>query len=566
MEIPAAIKVEVVPSFLNGESSHGNVSPIPSRVPASEFVNQPGKEKTHSVLDDADGLAVIASYVQTGLKEEGSLSSVDGDDHELVMKISGLIEVYGKKLWLIRAAAKYETYSKFLHRFPSSVSIANAYSKSLSSSLPRSDSDLTKGRAVVTQVKDVKAASSEQLRKEIGVRFVFDPGEKIFRYQWAKYAVCGSFGSCSFVAFLFLCGIIIMIMWRRRTTRIKEEATYNASEGGCSINNSKIRELELPEYASSVMAKATSNFFLFTKLGEGGSGPVYKRLPKDSRQGLNKFKNEVIFLSKLMGCCIAAEEWKLISEVITSLTASLWSDGALNMDVNDLQTNLVLYPRIHCMLLSDAPVIAAERAHHEQLSVAEITTSTFEPSSMMAKCGPCHDKHMVCCLMYHGGVVPKDMNVVVTTIQTKRTIQLTVPHQPPFLALQPWVVFDPGGMIFLLTWLLLHTIHNLEAEGAVFDPGKIIVLGVTLAASSWAGAGRRVVMEMWVCEGPVAVQAQERCQLEVILSHHGCIFSLSPQSLRTSFSKGGAIDTCQWWSHVVGTQGGAGAKKGGCWS
>jgi len=26
-------------------------------------------------------------------------------------------------------------------------------------------------------------------------------------------------------------------------------------------------------------------------------------------------------------------------------------------------------------------------------------------------------------------------------------------------------------MIFLLTWLLLHTIHNLEAPSAVFDPG-----------------------------------------------------------------------------------------------
>jgi len=57
------------------------------------------------------------------LKEEGSSSSADGDDHddvnELVMKISGLIEVYGKKLWLIGTAAKYETYSKFLGRFPS---------------------------------------------------------------------------------------------------------------------------------------------------------------------------------------------------------------------------------------------------------------------------------------------------------------------------------------------------------------------------------------------------------------------------------------------------------------
>lgn len=45
----------------------------------------------------------------------------------------------------------------------------------------------------------------------------------------------------------------------------------------------------------------------------------------------------------------------------------------------------VPYPRIHFMLSSYAPVISAEKAYHEQLSVAEITNSAFEPSSMMAK-------------------------------------------------------------------------------------------------------------------------------------------------------------------------------------
>ncbi|KAF9613476.1 hypothetical protein IFM89_008323 [Coptis chinensis] len=51
-------------------------------------------------------------------------------------------------------------------------------------------------------------------------------------------------------------------------------------------------------------------------------------------------------------------------------------------------TNLVPYPKIHFMLSFYAPVISAEKAYHEQLSVAEITNSAFEPSSMMAKCDP----------------------------------------------------------------------------------------------------------------------------------------------------------------------------------
>ncbi|CAL9242470.1 unnamed protein product [Arabidopsis halleri] len=97
--------------------------------------------------------------------------------------------------------------------------------------------------------------------------------------------------------------------------------------------------------------------------------------------------------------------------VISSMTASLRFDGALNVDVTEFQINLVPYPRIHFMLSSYAPVISAEKAFHEQLSVAEITNSAFEPASMMAKCDPRHGEYMACCLMYRGDVVPKDCGI-----------------------------------------------------------------------------------------------------------------------------------------------------------
>ncbi|RAW39985.1 Tubulin alpha-2 chain [Phytophthora cactorum] len=110
-------------------------------------------------------------------------------------------------------------------------------------------------------------------------------------------------------------------------------------------------------------------------------------------------------------------------------------------------TNLVPYPRIHFMLSSYAPVISAEKAYHEQLSVAEITNSAFEPTSMMAKCDPRHGKYMATCLMYRGDVVPKDVNAAVATIKTKRTIQFVdwcptgfkcgINYQPPTVV--------PGG-------------------------------------------------------------------------------------------------------------------------
>jgi len=114
---------------------------------------------------------------------------------------------------------------------------------------------------------------------------------------------------------------------------------------------------------------------------------------------------------------------RLTAQVVSSLTASLRFDGALNVDLTEFQTNLVPYPRIHFPLTVYAPIISAEKAYHEVLSTAEMTNSLFEPANCMVKVDPRHGKYMSCCCLYRGDVVPKDVNAAISVIKTKRTIQ-----------------------------------------------------------------------------------------------------------------------------------------------
>ena len=113
----------------------------------------------------------------------------------------------------------------------------------------------------------------------------------------------------------------------------------------------------------------------------------------------------------------------LIAQVISSLTASLRFGGSLNVDINEFQTNLVPYPRIHFMQTSYSPFVSRQKYINQSNSVSEITNAVFQSENMMAKCDPHHGKYMACCMMYRGDISTKDVTESVRSVKTKKTVQ-----------------------------------------------------------------------------------------------------------------------------------------------
>ncbi|KAL8506095.1 hypothetical protein ACS0TY_017086 [Phlomoides rotata] len=97
-------------------------------------------------------------------------------------------------------------------------------------------------------------------------------------------------------------------------------------------------DLELPLFDLTTISKATENFSINNKLGEGGFGPVYKgvledgneiavkRLSRTSHQGIYEFKNEIVCIAKLqhrnlvklLGWCFEGDEMMLVYEYMTN--------------------------------------------------------------------------------------------------------------------------------------------------------------------------------------------------------------------------------------------------------
>ncbi|KAM4102018.1 hypothetical protein ACB094_05G191100 [Castanea mollissima] len=139
----------------------------------------------------------------------------------------------------------------------------------------------------------------------------------------------------SVAVMVLVVSIVYWLVMRKKMG--KRQSTDSYEFGACSLPNledsTSIRDLDgtrrdsnLPVFDLKNIIAAIDNFSAANVLGKGGFGLVYKgllqngmeiavkRLSKNSRQGIEQFKNEN--LVRILGCCVQGEEKMLIYEYL----------------------------------------------------------------------------------------------------------------------------------------------------------------------------------------------------------------------------------------------------------
>ncbi|CAF4399187.1 unnamed protein product [Rotaria magnacalcarata] len=113
---------------------------------------------------------------------------------------------------------------------------------------------------------------------------------------------------------------------------------------------------------------------------------------------------------------------RLISQVISNITAgSRFQDGNTT-DLIEFHTNLVPFPRIHFPLVSYSPMRSIEKAYHEQNDTQALTQDLFHKNYQMVKVEPSTGKYMSIAVIYRGSISPVDVNNTINKLKNDRII------------------------------------------------------------------------------------------------------------------------------------------------
>merc|ERR1712051_298463 len=107
---------------------------------------------------------------------------------------------------------------------------------------------------------------------------------------------------------------------------------------------------------------------------------------------------------------------RMVAKAVSSMTASLRFAGELNVDLNEFQTNLVPFPRLHFMIKKK------ETTNNE---IQPITEQCFSAMNFFAKIADFdaeEDKYMAVSVNYRGSIKAKKANAAVQWMKTNKKV------------------------------------------------------------------------------------------------------------------------------------------------
>merc|ERR1719335_948355 len=107
------------------------------------------------------------------------------------------------------------------------------------------------------------------------------------------------------------------------------------------------------------------------------------------------------------------------------MTASLRFEGELNVDLNEFQTNLVPFPRLHFMITAMAPISTQDKKETTNNEIRPITELCFSAQNFFAKIADFdaeEDKYMAISVNYRGQVKAKEANATVQWLKTNKKV------------------------------------------------------------------------------------------------------------------------------------------------
>jgi tubulin epsilon len=113
----------------------------------------------------------------------------------------------------------------------------------------------------------------------------------------------------------------------------------------------------------------------------------------------------------------------IAAHLLTSLTSSMRFPGALNVDLNEITTNLVPYPRLHFLMPSLSPLFGSTDVRRNIRSVDQMFTDAFSPKTQLIRADPRRSTYLACALMVRGRIQVSDVNRNIERMRSKiRTI------------------------------------------------------------------------------------------------------------------------------------------------